>query len=101
MSTDGSLLLLPRWTEGMEVVTEPYVWPSTVAPPVVAPCTRSCDRQVNNYVDYVKWTTTTTTSSEWLCWLRASSSSLHRQHLCGNIKSRFGHRGLVSVATIS
>jgi hypothetical protein len=70
----------------MEDVTELYVWPSTVAPPVVAPCTRSCDRQVNNYV---KWTTTSNTSSEWLRRLRASSSSLHWQRLCRNVKSRF------------
>jgi hypothetical protein len=27
---------------------------------VVAPCTRSRDRQVNHYVDYVKWTTSST-----------------------------------------
>jgi hypothetical protein len=45
----------------MEDVIEPYVWPSTEAPPVMAPCTRSWDRQVNDYVDYVKWTTTSTT----------------------------------------
>jgi hypothetical protein len=32
-----------------------------VTEPVVAPCTRSRDRQVNHYVDYVKWTTTSTT----------------------------------------
>jgi hypothetical protein len=60
-SSDGSLLPMPRWTEGMEVATELYVWPSTEVPPVVAPCTRSRDRQVNHYVDYVKWTTTSTT----------------------------------------
>jgi hypothetical protein len=60
-SSGGSLLPLPRWTEGMEVVTEPYVYPSTGAPSVVAPCTRSRDRQVNHYVDYVKWTTMSTT----------------------------------------
>jgi hypothetical protein len=40
---------------------KPYVYPSTGAPPVVAPCTRSRDRQVNHYVNYVKWTTTSTT----------------------------------------
>jgi hypothetical protein len=39
---------------------KPYVWPSTGAPPVVAPCTWSRDRQVNHYIDYVKWTTTST-----------------------------------------
>jgi hypothetical protein len=59
-SSGGSLLPLPRWTEGMEDVTELYVWPSTKAPPVVTPCARSWDRQVNEYVDYVKWTTTST-----------------------------------------
>jgi hypothetical protein len=53
-SSGGSLLLLPRWTEGMEVVTEPYMYPSMEAPPVVTLCTRSRDRQVNNYVDYIK-----------------------------------------------
>jgi hypothetical protein len=53
-SFSGSLLPLPRWTEGMEDVTKPYVWLSTEAPPVVAPCTRSWDRQVNDYVDYVR-----------------------------------------------
>jgi hypothetical protein len=53
MSFGGSLLLLPRWIEGMEDVTKPYVWPSTEVPPVVAPCTRSWDCQVNDYVDYV------------------------------------------------
>jgi hypothetical protein len=37
---------------------KPYVWPSTEVPLVVAPCTRSWDRQVN---DYVKWTTMSTT----------------------------------------
>jgi hypothetical protein len=37
----------------------------------------------------VKWTTTSTTSSERLRQLRASSSSLHRQRLCGNVKSCF------------
>jgi hypothetical protein len=57
-SFGGSLLPLPRWTEGMEDVTEPYVWPNTEEPPVVAPCTRSWDRQVNVYV---KWTTMFTT----------------------------------------
>jgi hypothetical protein len=41
-SSGGSLLPLPRWTEGMEVITEPYVYPSTGALPLVAPCTRSC-----------------------------------------------------------
>jgi hypothetical protein len=45
----------------MEDITEPYVWPSTEAPPVVVPCTRSWDRQVNDYVDNIKWTTTSTT----------------------------------------
>jgi hypothetical protein len=88
-SSSGSLLPMPRWTEGMEDVTELYVWPSTVALPVVAPCTRSCDYQVKNYVDYVKWTTTLTTSSERLRRLRASLSILHRQRLYGNVKSRF------------
>jgi hypothetical protein len=39
---------LPRWTEGMDDVIEPYVWPSTEAPPVVAPYTRSWDRQVKS-----------------------------------------------------
>jgi hypothetical protein len=29
------------------------MWPSTETLPVVAPCTRSWDHQVNNYVDYV------------------------------------------------
>jgi hypothetical protein len=53
-SSGKSLLLLPRWTKGMEVITEPYVYPSMGAPPVVAPCTRSRDRQVNHYVDYIK-----------------------------------------------
>jgi hypothetical protein len=91
-SFDGSLLPLPRWTEGMEVITEPYVWPRTEAPPVMAPCTRSWDRQVN---DYVKWMTTSTTSSERLRRLHASSSSLHRQHLCRNVIPAFGLWGIV------
>jgi hypothetical protein len=38
----------------MKDVTEPYVWLSTEAPPVVTPCTWSWDRQVNDYVDYVR-----------------------------------------------
>jgi hypothetical protein len=31
-----SLLPLPRWNEGMEDVTEPYIWPNMKALPVVA-----------------------------------------------------------------
>jgi hypothetical protein len=95
-SSGGSLLPLPRWTEGMEDVTESYVWPSTEAPLVVAPCTRSWDRRVNDYVDYVKWTTLSTTSSEQLHRLRASLSSLYRQCLCGNVILASGLRGLVN-----
>jgi hypothetical protein len=34
-------------------------------------------------------------SSEQLCWLRASLSSLHQQHLCGNVIPAFGLWGLV------
>jgi hypothetical protein len=44
----------------------------------------------------VKWTTKSTMSSERLRRLRASSSSLHRQHLCRNVIPAFGHRGLVN-----
>jgi hypothetical protein len=40
-------------------------------------------------------------SSEQLCRLRASPSTLHRQRLCGNVIPASGHRGLVSVAIIS
>jgi hypothetical protein len=43
----------------------------------------------------VKWMTTSTTSSERLCRLRASLLSLHRQHLCGNVIPASGLRGLV------
>jgi hypothetical protein len=74
-SSGGFLLPLPRWTEGMEDVIEPYVWRSTEAPQVVAPCSRSCNRQVNDYVDYVR---------------------LHRQRLCRNVNPASSLRGLVN-----
>jgi hypothetical protein len=57
-------------------------------------------RRVHDLV-IVKWTTTSTTSSEQLRRLRASSSTLHRQCLCGNVIPAYGHRGIVSVATNS
>jgi hypothetical protein len=57
-------------------------------------------RRVHDLV-IVKWTTTSTTSSERLHRLRASSSTLHRQRLCGNVIPATGLWGLVSVATIS
>jgi hypothetical protein len=44
----------------------------------------------------VKWTTTSTMSSEWLCRLRASSSTLHRKRLCGNVIPATGLWGLVN-----
>jgi hypothetical protein len=84
---------LPRCTEGVEESTT----------------SRTCDRvrgrrwlwrRVHDLV-IVKWTTTSTTSSEGLRRLRASSSTLHRQRLCGNVIPASGHQGLVSVATIS
>jgi hypothetical protein len=52
-------------------------------------------------LEIVKWTTTSTTSSERLRRLRASSSSLHRQRLYRNVIPATGLWGLVSVATIS
>jgi hypothetical protein len=51
-------------------------------------------RRVHNLM-IVKWTTMSTTSSERLRRLRASSSTLHRQRLCGNVISATGLRGLV------
>jgi hypothetical protein len=51
---------------------KPYVWPSTEAPPVVAPCTQSWDRQVN---DYVKWTTTSSTC----VFVKSSSATFVRE----------------------
>jgi hypothetical protein len=64
---------------------------------------RTCDRvrrrrrlwRLIHDLEIVKWTTTSTTSSERLCRLCASSSSLHRQHLCRNVIPASGHRGLV------
>jgi hypothetical protein len=44
----------------------------------------------------VKWTTTSTTSSERLRRLRASSSTLHRQRLYGNVIPATGLWGLVN-----
>jgi hypothetical protein len=44
----------------------------------------------------VKWTTTSTTSSERLRRLCAYSSTLHWQRLCGNVISATGLRGLVN-----
>jgi hypothetical protein len=49
----------------------------------------------------IKWTTTLTTSSERLRRLHASSLTLHRQRLCGNVIPATGLWGLVSIATIS
>jgi hypothetical protein len=81
----GSLLPLPRWTEGVEEST--------------SSCT--CDRargrcqlwrRVHDLV-IVKWTTT---SSERLRRLRASSLTLHRQRLCGNVIPASDLRGLVN-----
>jgi hypothetical protein len=84
----GSLLPLPRWTEGVKES--------------MSSCT--CDRargrcqlwhRVHDLV-IVKWTTTSTTSSERLRRLRASSSTLHRQRLCGNVIPASGLWGLVN-----
>jgi hypothetical protein len=88
-----SLLLLPRWTEDVEEST------------MSCTCDRARGRcrlwrRVHDLV-IVKWTTMLTTSSEWLSRLYVSSSTLHRQHLCGNVIPASGHRGLVSIATIS
>jgi hypothetical protein len=47
-------------------------------------------------LEIVKWTTMLTTSSERLRRLHASSSSFHRQHLCGNVIPASGHQGLVN-----
>jgi hypothetical protein len=89
----GSLLPLPRWTEGVEESTTSHtcdwVWRR-----------RRLWRRVHD-LEIVKWTTISTTSSERLRRLRASSSRLHRQRLCGNVIPATGLRWLVSVATIS
>jgi hypothetical protein len=89
----GSLLPLPRWTEGVEEST------------ISRMCIRARGRRrlwrcVHDLM-IVKWTTTLTTSSEWLHRLCASSLTLHRQCLCANVIPATVLRGLVSVASIS
>jgi hypothetical protein len=70
-SSGGSLLPLPHWNEGTEDVTEPYVWSSTEALPVVA---------------------------LGFAILRSTLDQLHlyRQRLCGNLIPSFSFLGWVT-----
>jgi hypothetical protein len=100
------LLATNTWRSGGGggVPADPYfrcpAWPRAwrTSPNRTCDQVRRCRRMWRLVHDckIVKWTTISTTSSERLRWLRTSSSSLHRQCLCGNVIPASGLRGLVN-----